>query len=184
LLQNRHYTNYAPPHRAGVNECELLFSSIVAQEHNVACMSDIIDADKKQAAARLIEDLANCRITNFEFDDRFPSPRNDKALRAIHSAPWFLYDDLKEHRLEGGHALVDYNRAVCNRCILFLNTDHEHNGPPTFIHLTAPFKRLWNWLTRRTVQKEETRWWPFAGKEELNRAAQHAGADPRLYRVS
>jgi hypothetical protein len=84
---------------------------------------------------------------------------------------WFAYDDLREHRLEGKHALTDEARDVLERCILFLRSDLEYSGPGGFVSLTAPFKRVWKRIAGKTEQEEAlSPVWPFESTEQLEQA--------------
>jgi hypothetical protein len=87
----------------------------------------------------LIEDFLSCRITNFEYADRYPRS-DDPALFAIHSMLWFAYSDVREHRMDGKHALSSEGRQVVEHCLLFLKTEFEYHGPRNFVSLSAPFQ--------------------------------------------
>jgi len=121
-------------------------------------------------AAHLIEDFMRGNLTNYGFEDRYPKSA-DKSLQAIRSMAWFAYSDLREHRLEGKHALTEKEKEVFQRCILFLNTELEYSGPDDFFDATAGLKRLWHWITRSTesVEAEWMQWWPFDSLEQFNR---------------
>lgn len=54
---------------------------------------------------------------------------NDRSLWAIYSAAWFMYDDIRTHRLRGKWALTDEGRGAVARWILFLHSDLEYEWP-------------------------------------------------------
>jgi hypothetical protein len=112
----------------------------------------VADKPKRLEAAALIQEFFEGRLTNFGFADRFPRS-SDKALLAIHSVLWFVYDELREHRLEGKHKLTEEGRDIFQRCILFLSTELEYTGIENFVDLAAPFKRLWYWISRKPKPK-------------------------------
>ena len=60
----------------------------------------MVDKLRRVEAAKLIEDFLSCRITNFEYDERYPRS-DDPALFAIYSMLWFAYSDLRNHRMDG-----------------------------------------------------------------------------------
>jgi hypothetical protein len=130
----------------------------------------MVDKEYRQVAAKLIEQFVSCRITNFQFRDRFPKSE-DKALRAIETRLWFAYDDLCEHRLDGKHAPSEAWRVVFQRCVLFLRAEFEYTGPDTFIKMTAPFKRLRNFALRTKETSSLLAVWPFDSEEQLELAS-------------
>jgi hypothetical protein len=146
--------------------------------------SIMVDRESRNKAARLIDDFLSGRITNFTFQNEFPRSK-DKALHAINTRLWFAYSDLSEHRLDKTSHLNEYARATFNRCILFLGTDLEYNGPENFIDVFAIFKRLLNWIRRKKVEDIPLLSWPFEDDEQLQEAVTAAGvADAQIYRSS
>jgi hypothetical protein len=130
----------------------------------------MVDKENRQKAADLVEQFASRRITNFQFRDRFPKSE-DKALRAIETRLWFAYDDLREHRLVGKHALSEAWRVVFRRSILFLRAEFEYTGPESFIKTIAPFKRLRNFALRTKETSNVSAVWPFDSEEDLELAS-------------
>jgi hypothetical protein len=131
----------------------------------------MVDKPKRMEAARLIEDFLSCRITNFEYADRYPRS-DDPALFAIHSMLWFAYSDVREHRMDGKHELRSEGRQLVEHCILFLNSEFEYHGQRNFVSLSAPFKRIWRKLRGRTEPELISPVWPFDAPEQLE-AARH-----------
>jgi hypothetical protein len=91
-----------------------------ASIHGIAAARiGMINREKRQLAKRLIESFAAARTTSDEYNDDFPSDRNDPALEAIFSNIWLFYSDYP-HKLEGKHQLTPESSALFNRCALFL----------------------------------------------------------------
>jgi hypothetical protein len=130
----------------------------------------MVDKAKRVEAAKLIEDFLACRITNFQYMDQYPRSAGDPALFAIYSRLWSAYSDVREHRMDGKHALDDYGRAVAEQCILFLKTDNEYHGPRKLVNLSAPLKRVWYWLRRKSTPELIGPAWPFDDAEQLDAA--------------
>ena len=141
----------------------------------MACLRQLsllamVDKAKRLVVASLIEEFVSCHLTNFQFTERYPHSE-DCSLGAIHSMLWFTYDDLREHRLEGKHALTGEARDVLERCVLFLRSDLEYVGPRGFVSLTAPFNRAWKRITGKTEREEVlSPVWPFESTEQLDQA--------------
>ena len=130
----------------------------------------MVDRPKRLEAAKLIEDFLGCRITNYQYDDRYPRSPNDPALFAIYSMLWFAYSDVREHRMDGEHELSDEGRHLADQCILFLKTENEYHGPKNFVSLSAPFKRIWYWLRRKSEPELIDPTWPFDNAKQLETA--------------
>jgi hypothetical protein len=120
-------------------------------------------------AAKLIEDFLSSRITNFEYADRYPRS-DDPSLFAIHSMLWFAYSDVREHRMDGKHALSSEERQLTERCILFLRTEFEYHGARNFVSLSAPLKRIWHKLRGRAERELISPVWPFDALQQLEAA--------------
>jgi hypothetical protein len=130
----------------------------------------MVDKPKRLEAAKLIEDLLACRITNFKYGDCYPRSTGDPALLAIYSMLWFAYSDVREHRMNGKHALNSEGRQLAEQCILFLKTDNEYHGPNNFVSLSAPFKKIWYWLRRKSPPELTGPAWPFDNADQLEAA--------------
>jgi hypothetical protein len=136
----------------------------------------MVDKPKRMEAAKLIEDFLSSRITNFEYSDRYPRS-DDPVLFAIYSMLWFAYSDIREHRMDGKHALSREGQQVVEHCILFLKTEFEYHGPRKFQSLSAPFKRIWYKLRGTVVPELISSAWPFDTPEQLE-AARHELSRP------
>jgi len=130
----------------------------------------MVDRTKRLEAVRLIEDLLACRISNFEYADRYPRSTADPALLAVYSMLWFAYSDIREHRMDGKHALKSDGQQLVQQCILFLQTDNEYHGPKNFVSLSAPFTKIWYWLRRKSPPEVIGPAWPFDSVEQLEAA--------------
>jgi hypothetical protein len=133
----------------------------------------MVDRAKRLEAAELIEKFVGREITNFEFENQFPRS-TDPALHAVHTVLWLAYSDVREHRLDGKHALKQEGRDVFERCALFLRTDTEYTGFRSFVTFAAPFKRLWNRILGRADPVMPASW-PFDTAEQLERAQKGDG---------
>jgi len=89
----------------------------------------MIDRALRDKAAVLIRRLGDGMITSDEFEDEWPRPSDDRALKAIAATLWGAYSDISSHKLEGSYALNEYGRALFDRCILFLESDLEYAWP-------------------------------------------------------
>jgi len=130
----------------------------------------MVDKPKRLEAAKLIEDFLACRITNFQYDDRYPRSAGDPALFAIYSMLWFAYSDVREHRMNGKQALNDEGRRLADQCILFLQTENEYHGPKNFVSLSAPFRKISYWLRRKSPPELIGPAWPFDDANQLEAA--------------
>ncbi len=130
----------------------------------------MVDKPKRLEAAKLIEDFFACRMTNFQYSDRYPSSPDDPALFAIHTALWFTYSDVREHRMDGKYSLTNEWKRLVDQSVLFLKTENEYHGPKNFASLSAPFKRIWRWLRRETPPEAIGSAWPFDNAEQVEAA--------------
>lgn len=79
--------------------------------------------------------------------------------------------------MDGEHVLNNERRRLAEQCILFLKTENEYNGPQNFVSLSAPFKRIWYWLRRKSPPDLTGPAWPFDSAEQL-KAARNAAFQP------
>jgi len=89
----------------------------------------MIDRHTRNIAGEALRDFMEGRISNQEYERRYPKSKDDPALWEIYVQVWFSYSDLKQHTLTGKHALNDEGRAFLERCILFLKSDAEFEWP-------------------------------------------------------
>lgn len=82
----------------------------------------------RSTAATLLRQLASARLTNDEFEQRWPAS-TDPALSAVREAAWFLYSDLHTYRLAGADRLPFPIRRQVARWVLFLHSDLPYEWP-------------------------------------------------------
>ena len=155
----------------------------------------MIDRNARDAYAEVLRHFIAGRLTNDEYDrcaddilDRC-SPE-DRGPAAVYSSVWFLYDDLRTHRLTGKSKVPRKTRRELARCIIFLHSDLEYEWPiRSFISIRAVVLniftfglayvvgRLFEPVVRRRMNKLGT-WdlWPFFREIDFHRAL----ASPRL----
>lgn len=138
----------------------------------------MIDRHARDLAVVALREFMEGSISNREYERRFPKSKDDPGLRSIYTNVWFCYSDTSEHTLTGKHALSKENRAVLERCLLFLKSDLEFQWPPTKISLWYPLLRLIGLgrVVNRKIEKEmgigDVGVWPFfknAEYEEMSR---------------
>jgi hypothetical protein len=136
----------------------------------------MVDRQARDAAAQVLRAFMDGTISNCKYDHDFPKSEADAALRNIWVNLWFTYSDVREHTLEGKHALTPEARAVYERCLLFLKNDLEFEWPPSEFKLRYGLLRLLG-FGRALKQKEEADmsvgekdFWPFLKKVDYERA--------------
>lgn len=117
----------------------------------------MVDREKRDAAAAILEGYRSKRLSNAAFEDFPKSP--DRALRAVEKTVWFMYDDLTEHYCDGPHALNAYSASIVDRCILFLHSDVAYEWPTPFLYNGC----LEHWGDASV--------WPFFRIDDYDRAA-------------
>src|SRR3954463_10255868 len=89
----------------------------------------MIDREARNILAESLRHLASGQITNDQFDDAVWIESDDAAVNAVKGAAWYLYSDLREHRLMGSDALSESDRRNVAQFIMFLYTDLEYEWP-------------------------------------------------------
>jgi hypothetical protein len=127
----------------------------------------MVDRLARDAAAQVLQAFMDGTISNYKYEDGFPRSESDPALRNIWVNLWFGYSDVREHTLNGKHALTPENRAVYERCLLFLKSNLEFQWPPTEFKMRYGLLRLLG-FGRTLKQKEDSEmrvgekgFWPF-----------------------
>lgn len=126
----------------------------------------------RDIAANAVRDLMQGSISNREYERTYPTAKDDPALWAIYTALWFGYSDASEHTLTGRHALNDEDRALVDRCLLFLRSDLEFQWPPPKFRLRYGVLRLLGLgqIVKRREQEElsigDIEVWPFLKKAD------------------
>lgn len=88
----------------------------------------MIDPPSRRLAAEMLRQFAAGRLTNDEFQDRWPRSL-DPAVTVVRDAAWFLYSDLREYRLAGPHRLSRHVRRQVVRWVLFLHSELPYEWP-------------------------------------------------------
>ena len=136
----------------------------------------MIDRHARDLAAEAIREFTEARISNREYERRYPRNKEDAALWGIYQNIWFSYSDISKHTLAGKHALTAEGRAVVERCLLFLKSDLEFEWPATRLRLWYPLLRLIGLgrIVNRKVEKEmsvgDVEVWPFLNKAQYKEA--------------
>ena len=141
-----------------------------------------VDIAARKQYAELLRQFMSGRMTNDDFVSREPIESDDAAICAISEQAWFLYDDIRTHRLSGRWRITGDGRHAVARWILFLKTDLEYTWPPllrggplfqyifqcliTFGAAIGERRRTWECAGDRDV-------WPFAARSDYVRALQH-----------
>jgi hypothetical protein len=135
----------------------------------------MVDTSKRKQAASLIRQFVDGRISNYNYDSDFPDDTSDQGLLAIYDRLWLLYSDLALSRFDKSK-LTDEELSVIERCVAFLRTDLEYEGPQ--LRERKPFdglKSLWGRLVSPQPESAlgedaerdsvfHSGWWPFASE--------------------
>ena len=144
----------------------------------------MIDRARRYKYAELLRHFAAGLITNDDYVDHYYNivavtrPGHvqfaDDGLRAVFSEAWFLYSDVRTHKVAGKRALSPKTRREVARWILFLYSECEYQWP------TIPkFGGLWNVLTLghwgRNFERQCRRvgdydYWPFRYRHQYEEA--------------
>ena len=115
----------------------------------------------------------------------------DEALGAISIRAWYLYDDIRTHKLKGKWALTQRSRREVARWIVFLHSDLEYEWPSeqlpgvlgVYGALFANLLTLGWWSRKRSRDQErhlssigDLDVWPFVRRADFAQANSH----PRL----
>jgi hypothetical protein len=136
----------------------------------------MVDRKARHIAALVVRQFIDGSITNDEYERKFPMSKEDPALRAIYHWLWPYYSDLCEHTLTGKHTLSNEQRALFDRCFLFLSGDLEFQWPVPAFGLRYGMIRLlgFGWLLKRREKKEmsigDIEVWPFLKKSHYEEA--------------
>ena len=136
----------------------------------------MVDRRARDISAEALRDLLNGTISNYEYEDRYELSKIDRALGAIFTQVWFIYSDVREHKLTGKHAPCDRNRALLEQSILFLRSNLEYEWPRNEWHLGYGIMRLLG-LGRILERRLSRKWsigdeqvWPFLKRADYENA--------------
>ena len=97
----------------------------------------MVDQEARRKYAELTRQFISGRMTTDEYESRFDTieyDKNDQVIREVYRQVWFLYDDLRPHRMTKSHRLNRKGRHIIARFVLFLQSDQEYSWP----------KKLWD----------------------------------------
>lgn len=145
----------------------------------------MIDRQKRDRFAEVLRHFASGLLTNEEYEKRVdrifegmePKQPRDLALWAIYDNVWFLYDDLRTHRLTGCNALTREGKTEFARWIMFLYTEQEYQWPITrFLSISSCLLRivilgLWDLImgahqARQLAAMGDWDVWPFLTSQD------------------
>lgn len=90
----------------------------------------MVDREARVRLSNALTQLVEGAITNYQFNDLSQSWEcADRAVRTIGEFFVELCTDEREYRLTGSDALDASNRAMADRCRLFLETGREYEWP-------------------------------------------------------
>jgi hypothetical protein len=160
----------------------------------------------RSVAAALVIRYCDREITNDQFEDGFGQLwrwTDDRAVKAIYTAIWTTYSDLREQYLDAGYDQSSELVLFFERCILFLKSDLPYEWErDNFIGL-APFTPIFRALSKAAKKisgnrplaglrcgpdsKEDWKVWPFKNESdflrvraELNQCAEKSEDSPEI----
>jgi hypothetical protein len=147
----------------------------------------MINAPARRLASQLLADFLDGKITNDEYNDAFPASKTDAGLSAVYDRIWLYYSDLHSHNL--GHSdLSEEDIALFRRCVEFLKTDLDYEGPS--LRLRFPLSKLFRRLLGDDDEPETvlgtasregsaffTSHWPFASDAQYRQTLRTARSE-------
>lgn len=136
----------------------------------------MIDVPARKKAAQAARRFVSGQISNFEFENSFPSSK-DPGVWAIEDTLWCFYDDFDEHALKGKWEPPSEIRTLMNRWVLFLYSKEEYLWPRVSYPGLRPFEiGFWGRLFKCHIKQAEFmaagefNYWPFISKEAFQNA--------------
>jgi hypothetical protein len=130
----------------------------------------MIHPSERHIASRLLEQFFKGEITNDEYDNEYPVRSGDAGLDVVYDRIWLYYSDLETHFLRQ-ETLTLADRQMFERCIAFLRTDFEYEGP--LLRRGLPFPQRMMQLAgvlfprqRKTDSRFLSPYWPFATADQ------------------
>jgi hypothetical protein len=106
-----------------------------------------------KTAAALLELFARRRITNFDFENRWPACADKPFLDEVFEVVWSLYDDYPKKTINWSFGEL----RILMRIILFLNSNEIY----------LPISKE---LVDQTESGQRFKYWPFESKEAMTQA--------------
>jgi hypothetical protein len=130
----------------------------------------MVHTSERRAAADLLEKLSRGHITNDEYDNEYPDRAGDAGLDVVYDRIWLYYDDVAAQFLRK-EELTLQDRQLLERCIAFLRTDFEYEGPLLNRGLSFPLRirQLVGGLVSRQRRADSsllTPHWPFTTADQ------------------
>jgi hypothetical protein len=136
----------------------------------------MIDIEARKKAAEVARRFVAGQISNFEFENEFPSSK-DPAIWAIEDTLWCFYDDFEEHHLKGKWSVPEETKSLMIRWVMFLYSREEYGWPQISCPGVRPieyglFGRLFNRHKRQHefLSSGDIEYWPFITKESYENA--------------
>jgi len=147
----------------------------------------MIDRQKRDLAAKLVRQFRDGAITSDDLENDWPTQPEDKALEAIASATWGLYDDYRPRRMTGRDAASPEERDALTRFAAFLDSSLSYEWSKSSFYgiggcgvLVIPsLGLLWpvdRWIKRRNARLEsrlrqegDFDVWPFIRRGDCDR---------------
>jgi hypothetical protein len=89
--------------------------------------------------SKLMEDVTNGWLPE-QYHKAKEAKLDDPIIQPMLELCWGLYDDTRQHKLNGFDKLSDESLKIIARCILFLHSDHEYIWP--YIDTNSPFMKF------------------------------------------
>ena len=147
----------------------------------------MIDRQKRNLAATLVRQFRDGAITSDDLETDWPVQSEDKALEAVASAVWGLYDDHRPRRMTERDAASPEERGALTRFAAFLDSPLPYEWSKSNFYglggcgilVILSLGLLWPvdwWIKRRNARTEaELRQegdfdvWPFIRRADCDR---------------
>lgn len=136
----------------------------------------MIDRNSRDRLAAALRHYVSGQITNDELDSVDVDWR-DRGAVAVKQMAWQLYDDTRQHRVDGRFPRSSDDRAMVVRWIAFLYSNREYLWPEyTFVQIVNWPMNLatlgwWERMKRRKweqfLEAGDFSAWPFCSRREL-----------------
>jgi hypothetical protein len=137
----------------------------------------MVNRHARDIAADVLREFMEGSLSNQEYEKKYPRSKDDPALWEIYVQVWFLYSDVKTHKLTGKRAPNEEQRAFLERCILFLKSSNEFQWPrqkfrPWYgILRLLGFGRTLKRLDEAEMSIGDKDVWPFLKKAQYEQMA-------------
>jgi hypothetical protein len=156
----------------------------------------MVDRIRRDQLAQLLRQFVDGRTTNREYEDhantiacdRKRRSNDDPAIMAVCTKAYFLYDDIRTHRMTGRWKLRPEHRTEVARWIVFLHSDFEYRWPVSnfvragtlgclvMIATLGLAGLFWKGVLPQMKSEGDEEVWPFFTRSDYEQALMH----PRL----